>query len=56
MTRRPLSENPPFAELFWAGYLEALHSNGAVTIDTPRAEVEQLKADFMTWLRGEEES
>lgn len=40
-------------ELFWGGYLKFLIEQGAVTPDTPRAEVERIKADFMSGLRGD---
>lgn len=43
-------ENPPFAELFWGGYLTVLHETGALTPDT---DIAQLKADFMAGLRGD---
>lgn len=43
-------ENPPFAELFWGGYLTALHGAGAIG---PGDNIEQIKADFMAGLRGE---
>lgn len=49
----PQAEDPPFAEVFWGGYLTVLHETGAVTIDTPAAEVGQIKAEFMAGMRGE---
>ena len=48
-----MAENPPFAELFWGGYLAALVDAGTVTPETPRVEVERIKAEFMAGLRGE---
>ncbi len=49
-------ENPPLAELFWAGYLNHEIEVGNVTGSTPHEEVARMKASFMAGLRGEEES
>lgn len=40
-------------EWFWGGYLTFLVESGAITEDTPKAEVEALKADFMTGLHSD---
>lgn len=48
-----MTENPPFAEVFWGGYLQFLFNHGMVTVATSREEIEQMKADFMAGLRGE---
>lgn len=48
-----MTADPPFAEWFWGGYLQALAESGVVTLDTPRAEIEQMRAEFMAGLRGE---
>lgn len=42
-----------FDEYFWGGYLTALVKSGAVTSETPREEVLQMKAEFMAGIRGE---
>ncbi len=49
-------DNPPLAEMFWAGYLGHEIEVGNVTADTPHEDVARMKADFMTGLRGEGES
>ncbi len=50
------TETPPFAEMFWAGYLGHEIRVGNVTADTPHEDVARMKADFMAGPRGEEES
>lgn len=46
-------EDPPFGEMFWAGYLYEAARQGYVTADTSRAEVERMRNEFMAGLRGE---
>ena len=43
-------DNPPFAELFWGGYLKALYEAGAIQ---PTDDIAEIKAGFMAGLRGE---
>lgn len=40
-------------EMFWAGYLEAMIGAGVVTADTPSEDVERMKAEFLSGLRGD---
>ena len=44
--------NPPFAEGFFGAYLTALFESGSLR---PTDNIEQIKADFMSGLRGEVE-
>jgi hypothetical protein len=40
-------------EYMWGGYLKFLVEQGAVTEQTPPAEVEQMKTEFMSGLRDD---
>lgn len=44
--------DPPYAEGFFGAYLTALFESGALR---PTDNIDQIKADFMSGLRGETE-
>lgn len=45
-----MSENPPFAEVFWGGYLRAGLESGDITEED---DIAAMKREFMAGMRGE---
>lgn len=45
-----MTDNPPFAEVFWGGYLQHALENGHIHESD---DIAAMKRDFMAGLRGE---